>query len=104
MREFSKRVSLGQRQNLCRSNLTVGHVDLRNNRVNNVGAKYIGEMLASNTTARVLDSTCVCVCVCVYACACVCVSVCLCALELISPPHLLHVLWSSDYALGPVLE
>ncbi|CAE6954665.1 LRRC45 [Symbiodinium sp. KB8] len=40
---------------VLKSNLTVGHVDLRNNRVNNVGAKYIGEMLASNTTITHLD-------------------------------------------------
>ncbi|CAJ1366309.1 unnamed protein product [Effrenium voratum] len=40
---------------VLRSNLTIGHVDLRNNRVNNVGAKYIGEMLAANTTITHLD-------------------------------------------------
>ena len=50
----SKPLSLSlSRHLLGRSNLTVGHVDLRNNRINNVGAKYIGEMLASNTTVPV---------------------------------------------------
>lgn len=34
-----------------RSNLTIGHVDLRNNRINNVGAKYVADLLAANTTA-----------------------------------------------------
>eukprot|EP00747_Dinoflagellata_sp_TGD_P163964 gnl/TRDRNA2_/TRDRNA2_183248_c0_seq1.p1 gnl/TRDRNA2_/TRDRNA2_183248_c0~~gnl/TRDRNA2_/TRDRNA2_183248_c0_seq1.p1 ORF type:complete len:432 (+),score=111.90 gnl/TRDRNA2_/TRDRNA2_183248_c0_seq1:75-1370(+) len=37
------------------SNLTIGHVDLRNNRINNVGAKYVGEMLVANTTITHLD-------------------------------------------------
>jgi len=38
-----------------KSNLTVGHVDLRNNRINNVGAKHIGQMLTCNTTITHLD-------------------------------------------------
>lgn len=38
-----------------KSNLTVGHVDLRNNRINNIGAKYIGEMLVANTTISHMD-------------------------------------------------
>jgi len=45
-------------QALCdvlKFNLTIGHVDLRNNRVNNVGAKAIGEMLTANTTISHLD-------------------------------------------------
>lgn len=45
-------------QALCdvlKSNLTIGHVDLRNNRINNVGAKYLGEMLTANTTITHLD-------------------------------------------------
>uniref|UniRef100_A0A7S1ADD5 Uncharacterized protein n=1 Tax=Noctiluca scintillans TaxID=2966 RepID=A0A7S1ADD5_NOCSC len=45
-------------QALCdalKSNLTVGHVDLRNNRINNIGAKYIGEMLVANTTISHMD-------------------------------------------------
>jgi len=45
-------------QALCdalKSNLTIGHVDLRNNRINNVGAKYLGEMLVANTTITHLD-------------------------------------------------
>ena len=53
----------------CRSNLTIGHVDLRNNRVNNVGAKYIGEMLAANTTAAYMQLN---ECVCVMSCSCIC--------------------------------
>eukprot|EP00930_Biecheleria_cincta_P047034 TRINITY_DN32535_c0_g1_i1.p1 TRINITY_DN32535_c0_g1~~TRINITY_DN32535_c0_g1_i1.p1 ORF type:complete len:427 (+),score=89.06 TRINITY_DN32535_c0_g1_i1:110-1390(+) len=40
---------------VLKSNLTIAHVDLRNNRVNNVGAKYIGEMLTANTTISHLD-------------------------------------------------
>lgn len=40
---------------VLKSNLTIAHVDLRNNRVNNVGAKYIGEMLTANTTITHLD-------------------------------------------------
>ncbi|CAE8593892.1 unnamed protein product [Polarella glacialis] len=40
---------------VLKSNLTIGHVDLRNNRVNNVGAKYVGEMLATNTTITHMD-------------------------------------------------
>lgn len=45
-------------QALCdvlKFNLTIGHVDLRNNRINNVGAKAIGEMLTANTTITHLD-------------------------------------------------
>mmetsp|Transcript_62651 Transcript_62651/g.141349 ORF Transcript_62651/g.141349 Transcript_62651/m.141349 type:complete len:434 (-) Transcript_62651:94-1395(-) len=45
-------------QALCdvlKFNLTIGHVDLRNNRINNVGAKCIGEMLTANTTISHLD-------------------------------------------------
>jgi hypothetical protein len=38
-----------------KSNLTIGHVDFRNNRINNVGAKHIGDMLKSNTTITHLD-------------------------------------------------
>jgi hypothetical protein len=38
-----------------KSNLTIGHVDLRNNRINNVGAKHIAEMLKANTTITHLD-------------------------------------------------
>mmetsp|Transcript_82643 Transcript_82643/g.145818 ORF Transcript_82643/g.145818 Transcript_82643/m.145818 type:complete len:426 (+) Transcript_82643:79-1356(+) len=38
-----------------KSNLTIGHVDFRNNRINNVGAKYIGEMLTANTTITHFD-------------------------------------------------
>jgi len=38
-----------------KSNLTIGHVDFRNNRINHVGAKYIGEMLTANTTITHLD-------------------------------------------------
>jgi len=38
-----------------KSNLTIGHVDLRNNRINNIGAKYIAEMLKANTTITHLD-------------------------------------------------
>lgn len=41
--------------NALKSNLTIGHVDLRNNRVNNIGAKYIGQMLSCNTTISHLD-------------------------------------------------
>lgn len=43
---------------LCRalkSNLNITHLDLRNNRVNNVGAKYIGQMLTENTTITHMD-------------------------------------------------
>lgn len=40
---------------VLKSNLTIGHLDLRNNRVNNVGAKYIGEMLTANTTITHMD-------------------------------------------------
>ncbi|CAJ1439495.1 unnamed protein product [Effrenium voratum] len=54
---------------VLRSNLTIGHVDLRNNRVNNVGAKYIGEMLAANTTAAYMQLN---ECVCVMSCSCIC--------------------------------
>jgi len=45
-------------QALCdvlKFNLTRGHVDLRNNRINNVGAKAIGEMLVANTKITHLD-------------------------------------------------
>jgi len=45
-------------QALCdvlKSNMTISHLDLRNNRVTNVGAKYVGEMLMSNTTITHLD-------------------------------------------------
>mmetsp|Transcript_38103 Transcript_38103/g.109961 ORF Transcript_38103/g.109961 Transcript_38103/m.109961 type:complete len:434 (-) Transcript_38103:143-1444(-) len=45
-------------QALCdvlKFNLTIGHVDLRNNRISNVGAKAIGEMLTANTTISHLD-------------------------------------------------
>merc|ERR1719473_151463 len=38
-----------------KSNLTIGHVDLRNNRINNIGAKHIAEMLKANTTITHLD-------------------------------------------------
>merc|ERR1712137_86107 len=38
-----------------RSNLTIGHVDLRNNRINNLGAKHVGEMLMTNTKITHLD-------------------------------------------------
>jgi len=38
-----------------KSNLTIGHVDFRNNRINNIGAKHIGEMLKANTTITHLD-------------------------------------------------
>jgi len=38
-----------------KSNLTIGHVDLRNNRMNNIGAKHVGEMLKANTTISHLD-------------------------------------------------
>eukprot|EP00931_Biecheleriopsis_adriatica_P119757 TRINITY_DN94952_c0_g1_i1.p1 TRINITY_DN94952_c0_g1~~TRINITY_DN94952_c0_g1_i1.p1 ORF type:complete len:468 (+),score=130.28 TRINITY_DN94952_c0_g1_i1:79-1404(+) len=40
---------------VLKSNLTIGHVDMRNNRINNVGAKYIGEMLTANTTITHMD-------------------------------------------------
>lgn len=40
---------------VLKSNLTISHVDLRNNRVNNVGAKAIAEMLRANTTISHLD-------------------------------------------------
>lgn len=40
---------------MLKTNLTIGHVDLRNNRVNNVGAKIIGEMLRANNTITHLD-------------------------------------------------
>lgn len=40
---------------VLKSNLTIGHIDLRNNRVNNVGAKHIGQMLTANTTITHLD-------------------------------------------------
>lgn len=40
---------------VLKSNLTIGHVDLRNNRINNVGAKSVGEMLTANTTITHLD-------------------------------------------------
>lgn len=40
---------------VLKSNMTISHLDLRNNRVNNVGAKYIGEMLMANTTITHLD-------------------------------------------------
>lgn len=40
---------------VLKSNLTIGHVDLRNNRINNVGARYIGEMLTANSTITHLD-------------------------------------------------
>jgi len=38
-----------------KSNLTIGHVDLRNNRINNIGAKHIAEMLKANTAVTHLD-------------------------------------------------
>jgi hypothetical protein len=38
-----------------KSNLTIGHVDVRNNRINNIGAKHIAEMLKANTTITHLD-------------------------------------------------
>lgn len=38
-----------------KSNLTIGHVDLRNNRINNIGAKHIAEMLKANTTITHID-------------------------------------------------
>eukprot|EP00929_Paragymnodinium_shiwhaense_P045436 TRINITY_DN23214_c0_g1_i1.p1 TRINITY_DN23214_c0_g1~~TRINITY_DN23214_c0_g1_i1.p1 ORF type:complete len:422 (+),score=109.80 TRINITY_DN23214_c0_g1_i1:88-1353(+) len=41
--------------NALASNLNISHVDLRNNRVNNVGAKYIGQMLTANTTITHID-------------------------------------------------
>jgi len=40
---------------VLKSNLTIGHVDLRNNRINNVGARSLGEMLKVNTTISHLD-------------------------------------------------
>lgn len=40
---------------VLKSNLTIGHLDLRNNRVNNVGAKAVGQMLMANTTITHLD-------------------------------------------------
>jgi len=45
-------------QALCdvlKSNMTISHVDLRNNRINNVGAKYVGELLMANNTITHLD-------------------------------------------------
>lgn len=45
-------------QALCdvlKSNMTISHLDLRNNRITNVGGKYLGEMLMSNTTITHLD-------------------------------------------------
>jgi len=38
-----------------KSNLTIGHVDFRNNRINNIGAKHIAEMLKANTTISHID-------------------------------------------------
>jgi len=38
-----------------KSNLTIGHVDFRNNRINNIGAKHIAEMLKANTTITHID-------------------------------------------------
>jgi hypothetical protein len=38
-----------------KSNLTIGHVDLRNNRINNIGAKHVAEMLKANTTITHID-------------------------------------------------
>jgi len=38
-----------------KSNLTIGHVDVRNNRINNIGAKHLAEMLKANTTITHLD-------------------------------------------------
>jgi hypothetical protein len=38
-----------------KSNLTVGHVDLRNNRISNVGAKLVGDLLRANTAITHLD-------------------------------------------------
>jgi len=38
-----------------KSNLTIGHVDFRNNRINNIGAKHIAEMLKANTTVTHID-------------------------------------------------
>merc|ERR1719382_1176435 len=46
---------IGALCDVLKSNLTIGHVDLRNNRINNVGAKSIGEMLTANTTITHLD-------------------------------------------------
>merc|ERR1719382_1417430 len=40
---------------VLKSNLTIGHLDLRNNRINNIGAKCIGEMMTCNTTITHLD-------------------------------------------------
>lgn len=38
-----------------KSNLTIGHVDFRNNRINNIGAKHVAEMLKANTTISHMD-------------------------------------------------
>merc|ERR1719341_1716110 len=38
-----------------KTNLTIGHVDLRNNRINNAGARSVAEMLEVNTTITHLD-------------------------------------------------
>lgn len=38
-----------------KSNLTIGHVDFRNNRINNIGAKHVAEMLKANTTITHID-------------------------------------------------
>merc|ERR1719478_1302906 len=35
--------------------MTISHLDLRNNGINNVGGKYLGELLMSNTTITHLD-------------------------------------------------
>jgi hypothetical protein len=40
---------------VLKSNLTIGHVDLRNNRINNVGAKAIAELLRTNATITHID-------------------------------------------------
>mmetsp|Transcript_31744 Transcript_31744/g.95929 ORF Transcript_31744/g.95929 Transcript_31744/m.95929 type:complete len:440 (-) Transcript_31744:136-1455(-) len=40
---------------VLKSNLTIGHVDLRNNRINSAGAKSIGDMLTANTAITHLD-------------------------------------------------
>merc|ERR1719382_797861 len=46
---------IGALCDVLKSNLTIGHVDLRNNRINNIVAKCIGEMLTCNTTISHLD-------------------------------------------------
>lgn len=46
---------VGALADALKSNLTIGHVDLRNNRINNIGAKHVAEMLKANTTITHLD-------------------------------------------------